>query len=204
VEWYFDTAGSLHGNAFHKKVKGFPFTTGASRVIEGVTYIVSQPRNSGSGTVGGFEVGYQQFYSALPGALSGLGLQANLTYVNSSVPTAVSGYRTTLPNLSRWSYNIIGLYERGRWSARIAYFWRSQFLQSIAVAAGVGVVPVESANFGQLAAALNCQLGTHLTLELAGTNLTQAKHQTFIGSRRSPLATYIDDRQYLAGVRYRF
>jgi hypothetical protein len=44
----------------------------------------------------------------------------------------------------------------------------------------------------------------HLTLTLAGTNLTQAKHQTFIGSAYSPSATYIDDRQYLAGVRYRF
>jgi hypothetical protein len=47
-------------------------------------------------------------------------------------------------------------------------------------------------------------LGEHLTLTLAGTNLTRAKHQTFIGSFRSPGATYIDDRQYLAGVRYRF
>jgi outer membrane receptor for ferrienterochelin and colicin len=47
-------------------------------------------------------------------------------------------------------------------------------------------------------------LSAHLTLTLAGTNLTRAKHQTFIGSVRSPSATYIDDRQYLAGVRYRF
>jgi iron complex outermembrane recepter protein len=204
LEWYFAAAGSLHGNAFYKKVKGFPFTAGVNQVIGGSTYIVSQPLNSGSGKVEGLEAGYQQFYNWLPGLLGGLGLQANVTYVNSSAPTAVSGYTAPLPNLSRWSYNIIGLYERGHWSARIAYFWRSQFLQSIAVASGVGVVPVESKAFGQLAMALNWSPGKHLTVELAGTNLTQAKHQTFIGSTRSPSATYIDDRQYLAGLRYRF
>jgi hypothetical protein len=37
----------------------------------------------------------------------------------------------------------------------IAWFWRSQFLQSIAVASGVGVVPVQSEAFGQLTAERN-------------------------------------------------
>jgi TonB-dependent receptor len=204
LEWYFARAGSIHGNAFYKTVRGFPFVAGTSQVLGGATYLISQPVNSGAGKVAGFETGYQQFYTGLPGAFGGLGLQTNLTYVNSSAPTPVSGYTAPLPNLSRWSSNIVAIYERGRWSGRIGWFWRSQFLQSIAVASGVGVVPVQSEAFGQLTAALNCHLGEHLTLTLAGTNLTRAKHQTFIGSDRSPSATYIDDRQYLAGVRYRF
>jgi TonB-dependent receptor len=204
LEWYFARAGSIHGNAFYKTVKGFPFIAGTSQVIGGAAYLISQPVNSGAGRVTGFEAGYQQFYTGLPGLLGGLGLQANLTYVNSSAPTPVSGYTAPLPNLSRWSSNIVAIYEQGRGSCRIAWFWRSQFLQSIAVASGIGVVPVQSEAFGQLTAALNYHLGGHLTLTLAGTNLTRAKHQTFIGSVRSPSATYIDDRQYLAGVRYRF
>jgi iron complex outermembrane recepter protein len=204
LEWYFAEAGSIHGNAFFKRVRGFPFTAGTSRVVGGSSYIISQPLNSGAGKVGGFEGGYQQFYTWLPRPFSGLGLQANLTYVNSSTPTAVAGYTAPLPNLSRWSYNTVAIYERARWSGRIAYFWRSQFLQSIAVASGVGVVPVESESFGQLTAALNYRPSEHCTLTLAGTNLTRAKHQTFIGSVHSPSATYIDDRQYLAGIRYRF
>jgi iron complex outermembrane receptor protein len=204
LEWYFARAGSIHGNAFYKSVKGFPFIAGASQVIGGATYLISQPVNSGAGSVTGFEAGYQQFYTGLPGRFGGLGLQTNLTYVNSSAPTPVSGYTAPLPNLSRWSSNIVAIYEHGRASCRIAWFWRSQFLQSIAVASGVGVVPVQSEAFGQLAAALNYRLGEHLTVTVAGTNLTRAKHQTFIGSVRSPSATYIDDRQYLAGVRYQF
>jgi len=204
LEWYFAEGGSIHGNAFFKRVRGFPFTAGTSRDIGGSSYIISQPLNSGAGKVAGFESGYQQFYTRLPGPLSRLGLQANLTYVNSSTPTAVAGYHAPLPNLSRWSYNIVAIYERSRWSGRIAYFWRSQFLQSIAVASGVGVVPVESESFGQLAAALNYRPDEHWTATLAGSNLTRAKHQTFIGSVYSPNATYIDDRQFLAGIRYSF
>jgi TonB-dependent receptor len=204
LEWYFSAGGSLHGNAFYKTVKGFPFTAGTTQSIGGAAYLISQPVNSGTGKVTGCEAGYQQFYTGLPGWLGGLGLQTNFTYVNSSAPTPVSGYTAPLPNLSRWSSNIVALYERGHWSGRVAWFWRSQFLQSIAVASGVGVVPVESEAFGQLAAALNYHLGEHFTLTFAGTNLTRAKHQTFIGSVRSPNATYIDDRQYLAGIRYRF
>ena len=204
LEWYFSEGGSVHGNAFYKTVQGFPFTAGASRVVGGATYIISQPLNSGAGKVAGFETGYQQFYTSLPRPFSGLGLQTNVTYVNSSAPTAVAGFTAPLPNLSRWSYNAVAIYEQARWSARIAWFWRSQFLQSIAVASGVGVVPVESEAFGQLAAALNYSPDGHFTFSLEGTNLTQTKHQTFIGSVRSPSATYIDDRQYLVGIRYRF
>jgi TonB-dependent receptor len=204
LEWYFAKEGSLHGNAFYKTVKGFPFVAGTSQVIGAATYLISQPVNSGAGKVLGFEAGYQQFYTALAAPFAGLGLQINLTYVNSSTPTAVSGYTAPLPNLSRWSSNVVAIYERGRGSCRVAWFWRSQFLQSIVVASGVGVVPVQSEAFGQLAAALNYHLTEQLTLTLAGTNLTRAKHQTFIGSVYSPSATYIDDRQYLAGLRYRF
>lgn len=204
LEWYFSESGSAHGNAFYKTVRGFPFTAGASRVVDGADYIISQPLNSGAGKVAGLEAGYQQFYTWLPRPFSGLGLQTNVTYVNSSAPTAVAGFTAPLPNLSRWSYNAVAIYEQARWSARIAWFWRSQFLQSIAVASGVGVVPVESEAFGQLAAALNYSPSGHFTVSLEGTNLTRAKHQTFIGSVRSPNATYIDDRQYLAGIRYRF
>jgi hypothetical protein len=37
--------------------------------------------NSGTGNVTGFEAGYQQFYTGLPGPFGGLGLQTNLAGV---------------------------------------------------------------------------------------------------------------------------
>jgi iron complex outermembrane receptor protein len=204
LEWYFAPTGNLYADAFYKKVQGFPFTTASQQVVNGQTYIISQPVNSGAGRVEGIEAGYQQLDTPLPGPLAGLGLQTNVTYVTSRAPTSVAGYMAPLPNLSQWSYNIVAIYEHGPWSGRLAYFWRSRFLQSISVAAGIGVVPVESTAFSQLAAALDYRLNDHLFLSLAGTNLTRARHQTYFGSVLSPNATYIDDRQYIAGVRYRY
>ncbi len=204
LEWYFAPTGNVFADAFYKKVQGFPFTAASQQVVNGQTYLISQPVNSGDGRVEGLEAGYQQLNPGLPGPLAGLGLQTNVTYVTSRAPTSVAGYMAPLPNLSQWSYNIVAIYEHGPWSGRLAYFWRSRFLQSIAVAAGVGVVPVESTAFSQLAAALDYRLNEHFSLSLAGTNLTRTRHQTYFGSILSPNATYIDDRQYIAGVRYKY
>jgi iron complex outermembrane receptor protein len=204
LEWYFAKTGSVYADAFYKDVRGFPFTAAINQLVSGQAYIISQPINSGAGRIDGFEVGYQQPDAGLPGVLHGLGLQANVTYAESRATTSVAGYSAPLPNLSKWSYNIVAIYEHGPWSARIARFWRSRFLQSISVAAGVGVVPVESTAFSQLAAALDYRVDKHFSLTLAGTNLTRARHQTYFGSVLSPNATYIDDRQYIAGVRYRY
>lgn len=204
LEWYFSRSGSLYAAAFYKSVKGFIFTEGVEQTIDGQLYTLSQPINSGAGRVEGAEVGYQQFFSFLPGWLSGFGVQANVTYVDSEAPTSIANFNAPLPNLSKWSYNVVGMYEKGPWSVRLAYDWRSKFLQSITNASGVGIVPTMSKGFGQLAAAVNYDITPHLTLTVEGTNLTRAIHQTYVGSLMSPAATYQDDRQLLAGIRFKW
>lgn len=204
LEWYFAKGGSLYGTAFYKQVTGFPFTKGNWVDIGGTQYLISQPTNSGTGKVEGLEAGYQQFFTFLPGWLDGLGAQANVTYVDSSVPTSVSGYSAPLPNLSRWSYNLTGMYQKGPISARVAWNWRSNFLAGIGPAAGVGVVPTMSAAYGQLDAALNYDVSKHITLSLEGTNLTQTKRTYYVQTVMSPAQTFQDDTQVLAGVHFKW
>lgn len=204
LEYYFSKTGNVYGDLFYKEVTGFPFTMGNNVPIGGQTYIISQPVNSGSGTVQGAEAGYQQFFTFLPGWLSGLGVQGNVTYVDSSVPTSVANFTATLPNLSRWSYNLTGIYEKGPLSARVAWNWRSKFLASIGVASGVGVVPTESNAYGQLDAGVNYDINKHLTLTLEGVNLTQTKRSYYVGSPLFPAQTFQDDTQVLAGVRFKW
>lgn len=204
LEWYFAKGGSLYGTAFYKNVTGFPLTQSEWVDIGGTQYLLSHPINSGSGKVQGLEVGYQQFYTFLPGWLSGLGAQANVTYVDSSVPTSVAGFTASLPNLSRWSYNVTGMYQKGPISARVAWNWRSNFLASIGPAAGVGVVPTMSEGFGQLDAALNYDINKHVTLSLEGVNLTQTKRSYYVQTAMSPAQTFQDDTQVLAGVHFKW
>lgn len=103
----------------------------------------------------GFEVGGRQFFTHLPGLLNGLGIEGNLTFVDSHNPAqqannvlspatpygpngglnADGTVPQTYPDLpyaglSRWSYNISLLYSRGKVNVRLAYNWRDKALLS--------------------------------------------------------------------------
>jgi len=74
LEWYFGAAGSVTGGIFYKKINDFvEQLTTPGLVIDGVSYNLTGPANGGSGTVKGFEFGYQQFFDFLPGLWSGFG-----------------------------------------------------------------------------------------------------------------------------------
>jgi TonB-dependent receptor len=89
AEWYFDTVGSLTFDVFYKDVKNFFF----QQVIDfpitnnGVQLNIPLrgPENyDGHGKIKGFEIAYQQTYEFLPGFLSGFGINANYSYIDSS------------------------------------------------------------------------------------------------------------------------
>lgn len=114
LEWYFAPSGSLSGSVFRHNFDGYIVNRVASETFEGVPYNVTRPTNSDKGHLQGIEVAYQQFYDGLPGWLSGLGLQANVTYTEGGVTSASNPAQSDKPfqGMSRLSYNIVGLYEK--------------------------------------------------------------------------------------------
>ena len=91
-EWYFSEAGSLTLTGFYKNINNF-VTEGALNIIDPATgmELILDGRPAAFNTfvnsdqnadLKGFEVAYQQFYDFLPGPLSGLGVQANYTYID--------------------------------------------------------------------------------------------------------------------------
>jgi TonB-dependent receptor len=144
--------------------------------------------NGDKGLVKGFEVGYSQFYDSLPGFLKGLGMQANFTYVDSSggSPTpGPSGGAATVPpglpleGLSKKSYNLVGLYQRGPVEARLAYNWRERWL--LTTTDGDGKGSVWNDDYGQLDASIFVRLGDHLQVGLEGNNLTNTTQKLLVG-----------------------
>ena len=150
IEWYFNPrGGSLTFNAFYKLLDDV-VTQGAQIqqfTLGGVTtdVLVNGPVNAGSGEVYGFEVGYAQFFDFLPGALSGLGIEGNYTYLETSdfpaqvdVPAFAdpvnnpdvrfAGFSYPLQEVSNHAFNIALLYEKYGFSGRVAYNWRDTFL----------------------------------------------------------------------------
>ena len=123
-------------------------------------FSVTSPVNGASGTARGFEVAYQQFYENLPDWARGFGVQASYTFVESKrklynpVSAAYcSGGEGNSDNFNRWNngcdtdgrtfsglpltglsrntINLALMYEQGPLSARLAYNWRSKYLQGI-------------------------------------------------------------------------
>jgi TonB-dependent receptor len=207
-EWYFADAGSFYTTLFYKDVSNYFVNIATTETItnNGVTYPVTftRPRNGEEGTIQGFEIGYQQFYDFLPGLLSGLGIQANFTYVDSEggANVASSPLDSTqvtnavipdlpLEGLSRTSYNIAALYERGPVSARLAYNWRERYLLTTSQANDNNAAWFT--DYGQLDGSLFYSLTDHLKIGLEAANLTHdtvyIEQQSFPGQHGHTAAT---------------
>jgi len=175
LEWYFGRADHLQATLFEHRFTGYVLRKTAVETFNGQLFDVTRPYNSDSGTLRGVELGYQQFYDKLPGWLSGLGLQANFTY--SEGRTTSDGSTFATPGLSRTSYNLIGMYERSGWSARVAYNWRSRFVD-IYDHGGPGLDLIVRP-LAQLDASLAYKLSATTTLIVEATNLLDNAYRDY-------------------------
>lgn len=142
LEWYFARAGSLTGALFRRDVNGFISRISGNLAIDPVfgQLRTDRPENGGDGRIQGAEVALAAFLDlpGLPQWTRGFGVQANYTYIDSEVeqsltlanpndPTTLQGPQRQ-PGVSKHAYNLVALYERPKFSARVAYNYRSQWV----------------------------------------------------------------------------
>ena len=204
LEKYFNKTTSLYLTGFLKKVDGFITTVSNTETYDGVSYQVSRPQNNNNATIKGFEVGYQQFYDFLPSWLNGLGLQTNYTFIDSETPSSILGQKTPLQNLSKHSYNIVGMYEKNGFSTRIAYNWRSTFLSGINNFVGVGALPSYTNSYGWLDASMGYRINTHFSVSVDAMNLLNTLRSSYYGSQTLPQNVYANDMQIGGTMTIRF
>ena len=138
LEWYFSRSGSLTGAIFRRDAQGF--ISRIARVGVDVGYGPSRldlPENTGRTRFQGAEVSFTSFLDidGLPDWAKAFGIQANGTYVDSSGDLAtalaaapnIAGGRRPFTGVSEWTGNLVALYERPFFSARMAYNYRSDF-----------------------------------------------------------------------------
>jgi TonB-dependent receptor len=203
IEKYFSKTTSVYAAGFIKEVDGFPTSISAPEVHDGATYQVSRPQNTNGAKIKGFEVGYQEFFDFLPGWLNGLGLQLNYTYVDSKTPSTIVGLQTPLQNLSRNSYNVVGIYEKNKFSFRVAYNWRDKYLTGIANIVGVGALPNFNKAYGWLDASASYDITKKVKVSLEGSNLLNTMRQTYWGGSSLPSASTLNDVQVMATLTLR-
>jgi outer membrane receptor protein involved in Fe transport len=126
--------------------------------------------------------------------MRGLGVQANITYVHSAMSDGTAGDQP-LPNLSRRSANLVGMYEQGAISARIACNWRDKFLSGYTSVVGGATLPTYMRGYGWLDASLAYRFNDRISLALEGTNLLRTVRTAYYGVTTQPQNAWINDRQ---------
>ena len=204
LERYFNASTSIYLTGFWKQIDGFVSTVSSPETYDGVTYQVSRPQNTDDGDLKGLEIGYQQFYDFLPGAWRGLGLQANYTYVNSNAPSPIVGRSAPLQGLSEHSYNIVGMYELGAWSLRLAYNWRDRFLNGFQNIVGVGTLPIYTEDYGWLDASVTYRFTDRIALAVEGSNLLNTVRSSYYDVTTRRQSQWLNDVQMSAIVSLRW
>ena len=204
LEWYFGPANSAYITVFAKDVKDYFATSVGSEILaDGREYVMTRTRNLDEGKIRGFEVGYSQFFDFLPG----FGVQANYTFVDSSGGTNADvsipdGTPPEVPvdlpleGLSRRSYNVMGIYERGPVSLRLAYNWRSRYLLTSSDVMPAMRQPVWNDDYGQLDGSIFFNINSNIQLGLQANNLTNSTTRLLMGPRGYRRDGFIDETLY--------
>ncbi|MDC7675072.1 TonB-dependent receptor [Asticcacaulis machinosus] len=199
AEWYFN-GGMLATGIFKKDVYDYiQSNTGAITITkdtgQSVQAVGIVPQNMGHGEIWGMEFQHQQFYDFLPGVLSGLGTEFNMTILESRGAKNTSSSTTDgaqigaskldlpLEQLSRYTTNATLLYNKFGFDARLAYNWRSRYLMS--ASASNLMVPVYSRSFGQLDGSILYSINKNFKVGVQAVNLLNSQMELEMDQRDS-------------------
>jgi TonB-dependent receptor len=220
-------------------------------------FAVTSPVNGATGRASGAEIGYLQYFDKLPGLWSGFGVSANYTYIdsrqdlgrplaqvwctpqdtNAFIARDLSGCDTDgrllnvgnvpLTGLSKNAFNVALLYDKGAVSARLAYGWRSKYLQAVnayGTNGGDGIdanpasprfgqpysvqyaLPTWGGAYGQLDASLQYKFTDNVNLSVQATNLTNALYKQYMqqGIGLMERGAFYTGRRYSVRLGYSF
>ena len=189
-ENYFAALGSFSTDVFYKKFNDYIVSGSGYLDVtnNGVTkpVLFTQPVNGKGGTVDGVEFAFQRTFDFLPGAWSGLGVQASATIVHSSGVrstflnsesadgSATKSYANpitvdALVGISPQSYTVSAYYDKGPFSARLAYAWRSTYLLSTTDANSP--YPFWQKGNGYLDGSIQYKINDNMVLSINGNNI---------------------------------
>ncbi|WP_175414751.1 TonB-dependent receptor [Nibricoccus aquaticus] len=144
VEYYFEPVGVISLGAFRKEITDIQLQTTSpidpSNIPEAIAQLgydatavngafIAQNVNGGDSSVWGLEADYSQQLSFLPGALRGLGVFANVTYIK---PKDVRLFSLTAEDgIAEWASNAGVSWKWKRFSTQVKFNWRDQSIRAI-------------------------------------------------------------------------
>ena len=148
LEYYFSQTGFASVGVFRRDMKGFVIT----RQFEfpnpdaetGLPLLFTGPANSQKAKLQGFEAQIRTFFDWdwTPSWLRAFGVDANVSYIDANAvqdviaagPPSNTGpglpavtRMLPIPDVSKWTWNLTGMYEKGPLSVRLSYNLRSRY-----------------------------------------------------------------------------
>ena len=151
LEYYFSRTGFASVAVFRRDMRGFIVNRTFEALTDEATGLpvrITGPVNTNNGRIQGLEAQVSTFFDwgFVPTWARGFGVQANATYIDAKVdfplfcapaadecvPGPAAGpnatvLRTRIPDVSKWTFNLVGMYESGPISARLSYNHRTSY-----------------------------------------------------------------------------
>jgi|UniRef100_UPI0035CA7E37 iron complex outermembrane receptor protein len=193
LEWYYGPASLASISVFHDELQSYvTFGTSVGTYFTQLDnqfhqYNISSPTNT-TGQLSGVELQVQQ-----PIAY-GFGFQANGTYVDGHDADG-----NPLVGTSKFTYNLVGYYDKGPLNTRLAYTYRSHYF------VGLDRSSAENQdNYGQLDGSINLAITKNITLTADALNITNSKLKYYAQNKDQPRAIYSNGTQVFFGARVKF
>lgn len=215
LEYYFSDTGSFAVAAFRRDTSNFIFRDIADISVPNAPDLrTNTPTNGGDGRMQGVEVAFTSFldFAGLPDWARGFGGQANYTYIDAATELSPD-FRARLPGkqpvplVSKHAFNLVGLYERGPVSARLAYNYRSKFVVEYQDIQGF-LSPLYQKPLGTLDFSTSLTPVENITITFDVQNILGQPIKTYraynaVGDTYDFQRKYLE-RVYSVGVRFRF
>ena len=154
-------------------------------------------------TIDGMELSAQQDLSFLEGWVSHFGGRASLTLIDNGGENE-AGDPLNVPSISDKSYNLVGYWDNGTVSGRLAYNWRSEYDKQVS-SGYTSFTDKQVKARGQLDASIRYNVNSNLVLSLQAFNLTEELVEIYMADdpRMMNNINY-DGRTYKASIAYKF
>lgn len=223
LEWYTPNGGSIVVSYFYKRIKDYILAVPSGNValVAGATfdvavptnfdsnlipYRITQPTNFSDAKVHGFEVGFNQPFTFLPGPLKYTGLQANYTFVSSAFDRQDNAnLGQGFPGSSRHNFNVNGYFSLKAFEARLAYSYRNAYYTGVTSLSGSAstFLATYTKPVSQLDANLALRPTKNFEVRFVATNILGTDRVNYVSDPRIIQNIISRTRTFGVGLRYR-
>ncbi|MFV5688125.1 TonB-dependent receptor [Flavobacterium sp. ZT3R25] len=190
-EYFLNDIGLITAGVFYKGISDYIFKDISYEKINGVDYLVTQPKNIKDASLLGFEIGITKRFTELSGFMGGFGVDFNTSIINSKLEVSrydatgkiIATDETTLPNQSKLLFNSSVFYEKYGFMFRIAGNFRGESVETINQNLGPDYYISAKSNF-TVDLSADYSISNKIKVFMEVRNLSNAPFQQYLGKNQ--------------------